>query len=231
MQWSRERSERSLSTWQRHPEQDRPRPTDRRPGPQSARRTTAGAGLNMLSRPGAPRPMHPGGSRRRQCRCSLRPRGCRVPAWGWEPAETGRYPVRRFSIRSSRRSCRRAFLSGRSMAERMVSVMVTHKNAEPNTKAITSSVLMHPILGPRAQSHPLQTRIIGAQTRRVYSSPSSLTAAMTSGTWTASRAGSGWVANVSPRRSSARVRTTWGPGGGPQISGGAGPKSTTEGVP
>ena len=71
----------------------------------------------------------------------------------------------------------------------------------------------------------------GAQIRSAYSRPSPLTAAMTSGTWIASSAGSGCAANVSPRRSSVRVRTTWGPGGGPQISGGAGPKSTTEGVP
>jgi hypothetical protein len=61
--------------------------------------------------------------------------------------------------------------------------------------------------------------------------PSSRTAARTSCTLTASSAGSGCSANVSPSRSSAFVRTMWGPGGGPQISGGAGPKSTTDGVP
>ena len=64
-----------------------------------------------------------------------------------------------------------------------------------------------------------------------YRTPSSPTVASTSCTVTASRAGSGSWANVSPRRSSARVRTTWGPGGGPQISGGAGPNKTTDGVP
>lgn len=55
------------------------------------------------------------------------------------------------------------------------------------------------------------------------------TAASTSCTLTASNAGSGVAANVSPRRARASVSTTCGPGGGPQTSAGAGPNSTTEG--
>lgn len=57
----------------------------------------------------------------------------------------------------------------------------------------------------------------------------SRTAAITSSTVTASSAGSGSAANASPRRTEASVSTRWGPGGGPQFSGAAGPKRMTEG--
>lgn len=74
----------------------------------------------------------------------------------------------------------------------------------------------------------LQQRLSEAGT---YSSPSSRTAASTSRTETPNSAGSGSPPKVSPRRSSAFVKAMCGPGGGPQTSGAAGPKSTTEGRP
>lgn len=77
-----------------------------------------------------------------QCGCSLLVRGGRFRPCGRAPAATGRYSIRRFSVLRSRRSCRRAFLSGRSMADKMVSVTVIQRNAVPNTKAISSSVLI-----------------------------------------------------------------------------------------
>jgi len=84
------------------------------------------------------------GFRRRQCRWNLWGLGWRVRPCRRDPAAaTGRYSIRRFSIRRSCRSRRRAFRSGRSMADRIANVTATHRNAVPNTKAISSSVLMH----------------------------------------------------------------------------------------
>lgn len=86
-----------------------------------------------------------------QCGCTLRGREWR---WTREPATAGRYSIRRFSVRMSRRSCRRALRSGRSIADRMVSVIAIQRMAVPNTKTISSSVLIVPILGPGGSGGP-----------------------------------------------------------------------------
>jgi hypothetical protein len=57
-----------------------------------------------------------------------------------EPLTDVLYRTRRSPARLARRSRRRAFLSGRSMADRIANVPVIQRNAVDNTKAISSSV-------------------------------------------------------------------------------------------
>jgi hypothetical protein len=102
----------------------------------------------------------------------------------------------------------------------------SHRQYQGNPKLSAHDYILRlHLVGQQAYSHP---RLVGVP---AYITPSSRTAARTSCTVTASSAGSGWSAKVSPRLNSARVRTMCGPGGGPQISGGAGPNNTTDGVP
>lgn len=148
---------------------DRANPVKGFSGGERGDSVTRAEGMRDGERKAVPRDMdprltrlHPPAQRRRQCGCSRRERGCRIRPGACGPAVTGRYSTRRFSIRMSRRSCLRAFLSGRSMADRMVKVTVIQRNAATNTKAIPSSVFMPLILSGREGAAPRRSHTITA---------------------------------------------------------------------